>query len=42
MNTIDRLEVEIERREEPDDNAQVRRRMLSDLLARWLERVASA
>jgi hypothetical protein len=42
VNTIDRLEVEIERREEPDGNAQIRRETLSDLLARWLERAYRA
>ena len=38
MNTIERLEIEVERREEPDPNGEVKRRMLAELLAKWLER----
>lgn len=42
MNTIDRLEIEVERQEVSDPKGEVKRRMLSDLLARWLERAYRA
>ena len=42
MNTIERLEIEVERREEPDPNGEVKRRMLAELLAKWLERAYRA
>jgi len=42
MNTIERLEIKIDRREAPDPNGQVKRRMLSELLAKWLERAYRA
>jgi len=42
MDVIDRLEIELDYREEPDPNGQVKKRMLSELLAKWVERAYRA